>query len=72
LIAPVFAFADLPAGPYFLRYSLADGNRPWEHVGNDLDEAIASRRTSKLSKQTFPSSKIRMKPADENHGMRML
>src|SRR5215469_5592285 len=29
-------------GPYFLRYSLADGTRPWEHVGDDLDEAIAA------------------------------
>jgi hypothetical protein len=28
--------ADLK-GPYFLRYSLADGTRPWEHVGDDLD-----------------------------------
>ena len=34
--------ADL-TGPYFLRYSLADGTRPWEHVGDDLDEAIAAR-----------------------------
>ena len=31
------------SGPYFLRYSLADGTRPWEHVGDDLDEAIAAR-----------------------------
>jgi integrase len=28
------------AGPYFLRYSLADGTRPWESVGDDLDAAI--------------------------------
>ncbi|HYL14444.1 MAG TPA: hypothetical protein VEV41_15485, partial [Terriglobales bacterium] len=34
--------ADL-TGPYFLRYSLADGTRPWEPVGDDLDEAIAAR-----------------------------
>jgi hypothetical protein len=34
--------ADL-TGPYFLRYSLADGTRPWEQVGDDLDEAIAAR-----------------------------
>jgi hypothetical protein len=34
--------ADL-TGPHFLRYSLADGTRPWEHVGDDLDEAIAAR-----------------------------
>jgi hypothetical protein len=31
------------SGPYLLRYSLADGTRPWEHVGDDLDEAIAAR-----------------------------
>ena len=34
--------ADL-TGPYFLRYSLADSTRPWDHVGDDLDEAIAAR-----------------------------
>jgi hypothetical protein len=34
--------ADL-TGPYFLRYSLADGTRPWEPIGDDLDEAIAAR-----------------------------
>lgn len=34
--------ADL-TGPYFLRYSLADGTRPWEHLGDDLDDAIAAR-----------------------------
>jgi integrase len=34
--------ADLTC-PYFLRYSLADGTRPWELVGDDLDEAIAAR-----------------------------
>jgi hypothetical protein len=28
------------AGPYFLRYSLADGTRPREAVGDDLDSAI--------------------------------
>jgi hypothetical protein len=38
--------ADL-TGPYFLRYSLADGTRPWEHVGDDLDEAIAARDRKK-------------------------
>jgi len=27
-------------GPYFLRYSRADGTRPWEPVGNNLDAAI--------------------------------
>jgi integrase len=35
--------ADL-TGPYFLRYSLANGTRPWEHVGDDLDEAIAAQQ----------------------------
>jgi hypothetical protein len=34
--------ADLTS-PYFLRYSLTDDTRPWEHVGDDLDEAIAAR-----------------------------
>jgi hypothetical protein len=34
--------ADL-TGPYFLRCSLADSTRPWEHVGDDVDEAIAAR-----------------------------
>jgi hypothetical protein len=28
------------AGPYFLRYSLPDGTRPWNPVGGDLDAAI--------------------------------
>ena len=27
------------AGPYFLRYSLPDGTRPWEPAGDDLDAA---------------------------------
>lgn len=38
--------ADL-TGPYFLRYSLADGTRPREPVGDDLDggyEAIELHR----------------------------
>lgn len=35
--------ADL-TGPHFLRYSLVDGTRPWELVGDDLDEAIAARK----------------------------
>jgi integrase len=30
-------------GPYFLRYSLANGTRPWEPVGDDLDDAMAAR-----------------------------
>jgi hypothetical protein len=35
--------ADL-AGPYFLRYSLTDGTRPWEPVGDDLDAAIDAQK----------------------------
>jgi hypothetical protein len=35
--------ADL-AGPYFLRYSLQDGTRPWESVGDDLDAAIEAQK----------------------------
>ena len=36
--------ADL-TGPYFLRYSLADGTRSWEHVGDDLRSGEARLRT---------------------------
>jgi integrase len=32
------------AGPYFLRYSVADGTRPWDAVGNDLDSAIDAQK----------------------------
>ena len=32
------------AGPYFLRYSLADGTRPWEAVGDGLDAAIEAQK----------------------------
>jgi len=32
------------AGPYFLRYSLADGTRPWELVGDDRDSAVDSQK----------------------------
>ena len=35
--------ADL-TGPYFLRYSLADGARPWEAVSDDLDSAIDAQK----------------------------
>ena len=35
--------ADL-TGPYFLRYSLTDGTRPWEAVGEDLDSAIDAQK----------------------------
>ena len=31
-------------GPYFLRYSLANGTRPWEPVGDDLDAAIVAQK----------------------------
>jgi integrase len=31
-------------GPYFLRYSLADGTRPWEPAGNDLEAAIDAQK----------------------------
>jgi hypothetical protein len=31
------------SGPCFLRYSLAYGTRPWEHLGDHSDEAIAAR-----------------------------
>ena len=32
------------AGPYFLRYSLADGTRPWEPTGSDLEAAIDAQK----------------------------
>lgn len=52
--------ADL-TGPYFLRYSLADGTRPWEYVGDDLDEAIAARECKQAYldavNATYPSFK---------------
>jgi hypothetical protein len=32
------------AGPYFLRYSHADGTRLWEAVGDDLDAAIDAQK----------------------------
>jgi hypothetical protein len=56
--------ADL-AGPYFLRYSLADGTRPWEHVGDDLDEAIAARERKQAyfeALDTCRSFKTKMTP----------
>ncbi|MGA7931304.1 MAG: hypothetical protein WCA20_35580 [Candidatus Sulfotelmatobacter sp.] len=37
------------ADPYFLRYSLTDGTRPWEPVGDDLDAAIDAQ----TRKQTY-------------------
>jgi len=37
------AAPPISPGLYFLRYSLADGTRPCEHVGDELDEAIAAR-----------------------------
>jgi hypothetical protein len=32
------------AGPYFLRFLLEDGTRPWEPVGTDLDAAIEAQK----------------------------
>jgi integrase len=32
------------AGPYFLRYSLPAGTRPWEPAGNDLDAALEAHK----------------------------
>jgi hypothetical protein len=57
--------ADL-TGPYFLRYSHANGTRPWESVGDTSmrrsTPRSASRHTSKLSMQTFPLFNIRTNP----------
>ncbi len=52
--------ADL-TGPYFLRYSLADGTRPWEAVGDDLDAAIdAQKRKQGFSKLLMQMSESRV------------
>jgi hypothetical protein len=40
----VGAAPPISPAPYFLRYSLADGTRPWELVGYDLDSAIDSQK----------------------------
>jgi len=52
--------ADL-TGPYFLRCSLADSTRPWEHVGDDVDVAIAARECKQAYldalNATYPSFK---------------
>jgi hypothetical protein len=45
------------AGPYFLRYSLADGARPWEHVGDDPDEAIAARERKRAHFETLDANR---------------
>jgi len=54
------------SGPYFLRYSHADGTRPWESVGDDLDAAIDAQKRKqaylKPSMRTFRSSKTTTNP----------
>jgi hypothetical protein len=61
------------AGPYFLRYSLSDGTRPWHPVGDDLDAAIESQRqkqayfealASKVPVAQDPQDIARVKIAD--------
>ena len=63
-------------GPYFLRYSVAEGTRPWEHAGDDLDEAIAARERKQayfeLSTQTSRSFKIRTTPVGRKSRMRSI
>jgi hypothetical protein len=53
--------ADL-AGPYFLRYSVADGTRPWELVGGYLACAARTlpsiRRTVKAELSRTPKQFI--------------
>lgn len=63
--------ADL-TGPYFLRYSLPDGTRPWEPVGDDLDEAIAARDRKQAFRGFGRKHPGRSRPGrrwpDEDHG----
>src|SRR5712672_1361424 len=51
------------AGPCFLRYSLVDGIRPWEAVGDDLDSRIPAtmkgRDRGALWEIRMPRSTIR-------------
>jgi hypothetical protein len=42
-ISDVGAARRISPVPISCAYSLVDGTRPWEHVGDDLDEAIAPR-----------------------------
>lgn len=53
------------AGPYFLRYSQADGRRPWELVGNNLDEAIEAQ---KRKQAYFDALKADVPVAQEDAG----
>ena len=52
-------------GPYFLRYSLADGSRPWDHVGDDLDEAIAARERKQAYFEALDATVSVVKDQDE-------
>ena len=53
------------AGPYFLRYSQPDGSRPWELVGNNLDEAIEAQ---KRKQAYFDALKADVPVAQEDAG----
>ena len=63
--------ADL-TGPYFLRYSLADGSRPWEHVGDDLDEAIAARERKQAYFEALDADVPVVHDQDESGGTKSL
>ena len=52
------------AGPYFLRYSLADGTRPWEAVGDDLDSAIDAQKR----KQAYLDANVPVIPNQDETG----
>ena len=56
--------ADL-TGPYFLRYSLADGTRPWEAVGDDLDSAIDAQKRKQAYFEALDANVPVIQDADE-------
>src|SRR5690348_12455440 len=58
--------ADL-AGPYFLRFSLEDGTRPWVPVGADFDAAV--RRPVRGSKRSRVAERS-WRPASETRAFR--
>ena len=57
--------ADL-TGPYFLRYSLADGTRPWEPVDDDLDSAIDAQKRKQAYFEALDASVPVIQDQDES------
>jgi hypothetical protein len=52
--------------PYFLRYSLIDGTRPWELVGDDLDDAIAARERKHAYSEALDAKATVVQTQDES------